>query len=729
MNIERINDYIDAYSRAINITPEVTSILKELIPNLVKKYSATITSIPVEQDGYDKYVIKPVDGKYSIEDFFLNRLFRNVWEVYLKTNSVEKGGFEPNYMEIGFNMPLIEKQLVGSINTEREDFKELDAIARKKVIMHEFEHALQTQYSGKALFDIRYKRIFEEIRKAKDGKYKDETNEYSESVFRNDYGTQETYTHSGLHYSGKNKDVQTYREVSGFDNLNEIFNETESLEMAGARTQVKIVYKNNTYYRVKNVESSNSSITNYGVLLKALLGPKETFIGMYLNPNRMFAEFNKEYNTIFQEAFGNDKSAWENVINQIESIKASDSLEDRLKLDTVLAKCLELKVENAIKRGNTSPKTLSKMNEIINLFYNNTISSQDESRRKSLEHIQILYSIQERVNQLKQEVTLPEQKEEQAIDSQTKQSEKVLRSNVSDNKMRFVRGFIQAYNNTETEHQYEARKNHETRDIQRVQEIIRTNGLNVMLTADLDGNLVETAGGEFKRQYSQKQVSAMAQLLKAAQLLTNDKKLNPSGKNYLEEFSSVPSIESTLKQMKRDFNDKDSYMSRLKKESMVNRLNGTLPNFPKTQGEIDAASSIVRDADGPALKQEIGITDEQVEKMKQDEEYARYQADDKKRKASEEEKTESNEQFAQQRKLGINMLKRCLSSSEITTSEVVQTQEEIAERKQMQALSIKSRAKHLSTEEQQIFDMLRAKYEKTQHEQSNDRKKSKGIER
>ena len=93
------------------------------------------------------------------------------------------------------------------------------------------------------------------------------------------------------------------------------------------------------------------------------------------------------------------------------------------------------------------------------------------------------------------------------------------------------------------------------------------------------------------------------------------------------------------------------------------------------------------------------------------------------------EKTESNEQFAQQRKLGINMLKRCLSSSEITTSEVVQTQEEIAERKQMQALSIKSRAKHLSTEEQQIFDMLRAKYEKTQHEQSNDRKKSKGIER
>ena len=52
-----------------------------------------------------------------------------------------------------------------------------------------------------------YPAVFHE---EKDGKYKDETNEYSESVFRNDYGTQETYTHSGLHYSGKNKDVQTY---------------------------------------------------------------------------------------------------------------------------------------------------------------------------------------------------------------------------------------------------------------------------------------------------------------------------------------------------------------------------------------------------------------------------------------------------------------------------------------------------------------------------------------
>lgn len=301
--------------------------------------------------------------------------------------------------------------------------------------------------------------------------------------------------------------------------------------------------------------------------------------------------------------------------------------------------------------------------------------------------------------------------------------------NDSKRRMIFVEGFIQAYNNTEMEPQYEYRQKFEASNIQRVQEIIRTNGLNVMLTADLDGNLVEKTGGEFKRQYSEKQVSAMAQLLKAAQLLTSNKNLNPTGRNYLEEFSSVPSIESKLKQMKEDFNDKDSYMSKLRKESMLNRAKNTLPKFPKTQGEIDAASSTVRDSDGPVLKQEMGITDEQVEKMKQEKEHARYQADDKKRKASEEEKAENNEKFTQQKKLEFSFLRRELSNSDVTTSEVVQTQKEIAERKQMQVLSIKSRAEHLSTEEQQIFDMLRAKYERTQQEQSNDRKKSKGIER
>ena len=70
--------------------------------------------------------------------------------------------------------------------------------------------------------------------------------------------------------------------------------------------------------------------------------------------------------------------------------------------------------------------------------------------------------------------------------------------NDSKRRMIFVEGFIQTYNETETKPQYEYRKKFEAKDIQRVQEIIRTNGLNVMLTANLDGNLVETTGGDLE---------------------------------------------------------------------------------------------------------------------------------------------------------------------------------------------------------------------------------------
>lgn len=48
--------------------------------------------------------------------------------------------------------------------------------------------------------------------------------------------------------------------------------------------------------------------------------------------------------------------------------------------------------------------------------------------------------------------------------------------NDSKRRMIFVEGFIQTYNETETELQYEYRKKFEAKDIQRVQEIIRING-------------------------------------------------------------------------------------------------------------------------------------------------------------------------------------------------------------------------------------------------------------
>lgn len=389
MNVERINDYIDAYSNAIKIPNKYSVILKELIPKLIEKYSKQFTDIPVSADRYNKYLIKPKDGKYSIEDFFLNRLMRNVWQVNLESSS--KGHYDYSDMSVNFNEEKIEGQLRKVIDTSRNDFEELNDIASKKVVMHEFEHALQTQFNNASLdmkYKANYKLIIDEIKKMKHGKYANEINDY-ETINQDPYGNVEYYIHSGLHYSSHNPNIETYREIDGFDNMNEIFNETESLEMAGARIQGQKTYGNSMYYSVRNAESSNMSITNYGFLIKELVGEQETFIGMYFEPERLFKKFNRRYDAIFKEEYGNDKSAWENLIEQILKIKENDQFEDHLKLDKVFARCLTLNAEH-----DAAPKIKNQIEQFKTLM----ISSTDDNIRKNFEHIKVLNSLEERIS-------------------------------------------------------------------------------------------------------------------------------------------------------------------------------------------------------------------------------------------------------------------------------------------------------------------------------------------
>ena len=95
-----------------------------------------------------------------------------------------------------------------------------------------------------------------------------------------------------------------------------------------------------------------------------------------------------------------------------------------------------------------------------------------------------------------------------------------------------------------------------------------------MLTSDLDGKWIgKPSDPDFKVQYSQKQVSAMARLLKAAKKISNDKQLNPEGKNYLAAFASVPEIDYKLKQLRENLNDENSYMSELRKKARDYRKN------------------------------------------------------------------------------------------------------------------------------------------------------------
>ena len=78
MNMERINDYVDCWAKAVNVPKEYSDIVKELIPKLIIKYTPAYINVTQREDSYDKYAIKPKNGQYSLEDFFLNRLLRKL---------------------------------------------------------------------------------------------------------------------------------------------------------------------------------------------------------------------------------------------------------------------------------------------------------------------------------------------------------------------------------------------------------------------------------------------------------------------------------------------------------------------------------------------------------------------------------------------------------------------------------------------------------------------------
>lgn len=420
MDIQKINDYIDAYSRAIELPDDYKKILKELMPRIIEKYSKTRSSVSVKEDDYTRYVIKPVNGEYSIEDFFLNRLMRNVWSI--GSSAKAKGNYRADSMCIQIDDSKLETQLVGKIDNPGANFEEICEIARKKVIMHEFEHALQTQFNGECL-DFRYrsayKRIIEEVSKINNGKYAKSIHSYDE-INDPEYGNFETCVHLGLdyHYPTR-KDIITYSDVAGRVNLNEIFNETEAIEMAGARAQTQHTYPNGVYYIIRNRESSNYPITSYGNILKNLIGDELTFTGMYLNPEELFKTFNAKYNDVFQTMYETDKDAWQILIEQLKLIKDNknnDKVNYSLnqKLQETLARCLEKDIDNELQKGNANTELLKKK---IVQFRVEALTADDKEIRSKLRHFAILKS-------LKEKVELAYQKQQKSVDEPKTPSEK-----------------------------------------------------------------------------------------------------------------------------------------------------------------------------------------------------------------------------------------------------------------------------------------------------------------
>lgn len=284
---------------------------------------------------------------------------------------------------------------------------------------------------------------------------------------------------------------------------------------------------------------------------------------------------------------------------------------------------------------------------------------------------------------------------EKTIEENTNEYDKVIRqgntqsatlNNQNGNpKMNFVKNFIEAYNNTEQEYQYEKRAQNSLADVKRVHDILKTKGKDGRFTADLDSISVDAQDKSLYN--SEEQVCSMARLLKAAELLTNSQKLNPTGRNYLEELTNIPNIEIKLREFLRDSKDKNSYMYHLKQTSKENRMNGNIPSYPLTEAEIEAL-------DTPpvplfhGMRQEMGVSSLKERMMEEEKDRKKLEEDNEKQKITKKQAIADNDNLMKQKKIFMQSVKNDVAHSEVTINEINDEQQEIAERNEMKRLQI-----------------------------------------
>lgn len=707
MNKSKINDFINVWAEVVGLTGEENKKYRNFIKTDIARrcamYEQTIPNISTKDDSCNAYIIKPVNGQYSFEDFLLNRLMLGLRDVSFI------GALEGN----GGEYIAADKTL--NVNTGTIDFLARDKAKRhtglqgknvqivQKTIEHELGHCYKSLFNDgfKAPLgngreqDEMYKKLIDALSKFENGKYA------SQIKSLKDFDLEE---YSSVIKTGISDSKVTYGYDARFGWIDELLNETEALELTNSN-DVHDTWPlqdengrdsaSGNYVNVYNYLSGYRSFTGYGPILKSLLGKENTFRAEYISSVDIFKQFDQEYADIVKDVWGLDPQKYppmKCIFMDFDDLLNNKPFDENimLKLDEFFAKCYERKVEKVMAQGNgnLSPELRESTLREIETFQSRLTTNDNPNKREALNHNVIFSNLRTKINELSIQNSQPEFTENDKPQKQEKSQQDNHQSKKTDSpKMKFVKGFIQAYDDTEEEYQYEKRANDDVMDIKRLQEIIETNGMNRMLTVDLEGKWIGRPSDEdFKVQYSQKQVSAMVRLLKVAQLLTESTKLNPEGRNYLEEFTNIPDIEYKLKQMQADFKDENSYMYDLRQRARNNRANGNIPSYPPTPAEIYA-------------------TDNPTPEIQQD-------------------------TMEQSKNISISNVKSSISKGKVTTQETQSATQDMKKLMEIKRLQIMQRTgQTLTPEQKQLLDehIRQTNEAQVRFRNQQDQKKSKGL--
>lgn len=361
-----------------------------------------------------------------------------------------------------------------------------------------------------------YKKLIYALSSFKNGKYASQIKNFEEFNREED---------SDVIKTGVNDSRVTYHSSTTF--LDEILNETEALELSNQKdihTTQRLQDKNRknsatgNYINIYNILSGYKRISGYGPILKSLLGKEDCFKAEYISSVEIFKKFDEEYADIVKDVWGLNPQEYppiECICEDITALKNDNKAYDEqimLKLDEFFAKCYEKKVGKLVTQG-LNAEQKDKILKEIEIFQSRLTTNDDPNKRDALAHNVIFNNIKARINNKQQEI----------------QQNNQLFGKKDTKTMEFIEEFIQEYDDAEDKSSYKKRATYSKYDIEVLKRIIKLDGKDDELSI-------------MEREMLSESPSFMIRLLKAAQLLTGSKKLNPQGIDYLEEFVNVPEV-------------------------------------------------------------------------------------------------------------------------------------------------------------------------------------------
>lgn len=383
---------------------------------------------------------------------------------------------------------------------------------------------------------------------------------------------------------------------------------------------------------------------------------------------------NTQDNSLVQAYFSNDVKEFKKFLSEFGKRQSKVSVEELIKFDKDIN--LVDNPNNNLLLGATE-YSLSfcqnledfnkEKNRLLKIIEN--ISKVDFKKGKERKQL-LLSCINQKEDELKKEEKTNSSKEE----SVTKQSE---------NRRQFVDRLITRYDSAETDIQYKKRAEESMRDVVRFHKILNLKGKdNCLSEFNMDKNL------------SEKQILMMIRLLKTARTLTNSKRINISGRNYLEEFISIDGVSDILNSMRKDAKSENSFLNLLKEKADENLKSGIMPNYPLTDFEKECEklpTSSGKDSRTQVLEQTLGKSQEQIEREEKDKS-ARKQMEEQQKRRKDEIDNEGNNSFLR--------IKRDIFNSKLNKKEMNQQRDSIAEEKRIERLQIMEKSGIILTDEQ-----------------------------